>query len=80
MLPGAGIEWPELEGHHSRLRAHASLLPFGKEMGTEISLQALEKKSLLAARLIGCSRKLVPRTGMLIALRHLKTPRATQRN
>lgn len=49
-------------------------------MGAEISLQVLEKNSLLAGRLIGCGRKLVPGTGVLIVLKHLKTPRATERN
>lgn len=80
MLPGRGPEAPQLEGHHSHLQAHASLLSLGKEMGTEMALQVLEKKSLLAGRLIGCGHKLVPGTGVLIALKHLKTPRATGRN
>lgn len=49
-------------------------------MGTEIALQVLEKKSQLAGRLIGRSHELAPGTGALIALKHLKTPRATGRN
>lgn len=40
-----GVSRHQLEGHDSRLRAHVRLLSFGKEMGTEISLPALEKIS-----------------------------------